>query len=220
MWGLRAAASFLTLAAAALPFAAPVWAQQLPDGQAAAVSVPFQSPVLTINQQRLFEDSAFGKASLTRLEAASRELQAEIRKIESDLEIEERMLTERRAELQPSEFQPLSRAFDDKVEKIREAWSVKDRELKRQRDADQQTFFESAVPLLAELMREMGAVVLIDQSSVILSLDRVDVTQVAIDRLDAVFNAPKAPEVGADPAATAPDAETAPVDGGSAPNTP
>ncbi len=143
------------------------------------------SPVLSINQQRLFEDSAFGKASLSRLEASSRTLQAEVRKIESDLEIEERLLTERRAAMPQAEFQPLATAFDDKVEKLREAWGAKDRELKRQRDLDQQQFFEIAAPILAEVMRDLGATVLLDQSSVILSLDRVDITQLAIERIDA-----------------------------------
>ena len=144
----------------------------------------FLSPILALDQQRVFEDSAFGKASLSRLEAASRDLQAEIRKIESDLEIEERLLTERRATMPPAEFQPLAAAFDEKVEKIRDAWVIKDRELKRQRDQDQQRFFEAAVPVLAEVMQEMGAVMLVDKSTVILNLDRADITQLAIARID------------------------------------
>jgi Skp family chaperone for outer membrane proteins len=151
------------------------------------------SPILALDQQFLFEGSAFGQASLSRLEMASRDLQAEIRKIESDLEIEERLLTERRQTLQPAEFQPLAAAFDEKVEQIRAAWGAKDRELKRQRDQDRQTFYETAVPVLAEMMQEMGAVMLVDKANVILSLDRVDITQIAIDRLDARLSTP--PEI-------------------------
>lgn len=216
----RATASLWAFVAAfGSAFGAGAWpalAQQAPDSAVTApveaAEAPFQSQVLTINQQRLFEDSAFGKASLARLEADSRALQAEIRQIESDLEIEERMLTERRAELPASEFQPLARAFDEKVENIRQAWSVKDRDLKRQREADQQAFFETAVPVLADLMRDMGAVALIDQSSVVLSLDRVDVTQLAIDRLDAAFAAQQ------DAATDAPEPEAAaPTDAPSQP---
>lgn len=190
MSGRFAAASLLTLAAAGWSVCA--HAQQATP---AAPSLPaFQSQVLTINQQRLFEDSQFGKSSLTRLEADSRSLQAEIRKIESDLEIEERLLTERRATLPPAEFQPLASNFDEKVEKIRASWGAKDRDLKRQREQDQQKFFESAVPILAEMMQEMGAVILIDQSSVILSLDRVDITRIAIERIDARLAEAPAPD--------------------------
>jgi len=197
MLGRFAAASCLALAAAGGAVVA--------NAQQTAPPQVFQSSVLTLNQQRLFEDSAFGKASLIRLEADSRTLQAEIRKIESDLEIEERMLTERRATLSPAEFMPIAAAFDEKVEKIRKAWSAKDRDLKRQREADQQKFFESAVPILAELMQEMGALMLIDQGSVILSLDRVDITQAAIERInEQLATSAPAPTDPAQPAETAP----------------
>ncbi len=178
-------------AASCMAFAAAGWFA-CASAQEAAPSAPnlgpqraFQSQVLTIDQQRVFEDSDFGKSSLVRLEADSRNLQAEIRKIESDLEIEERLLTERRATLPLAEFQPLARAFDEKVEKIRAAWINKDRDLKRQREDDRQKFFQIAVPILAELMQEMGALLLVDKSTVILSLDRVDITQAAIDRINA-----------------------------------
>ena len=179
MWGRRAGAlalSAVLLVPAAL--AQDTSATPTPETQS------FRSPVLAIDQQRLFVDSAFGKASLTALETASRDLQAEIRKIESDLEIEERLLTERRQTLPPTEFTPLASAFDDKVESIRAAWGAKDRELKRQRELDQQTFYETVLPILVEVMQEVGAVMLVDQSSVILTLDRVDITQIAIERID------------------------------------
>lgn len=183
-------------------FAAPVAAQDapVPPVTPAQQFVPaeqvFRSPVLSVDQQRLFEDSSYGRSSLSRLEAASRDLQAEIRKIESDLEIEERLLTERRDTMPPSDFQPLAAAFDEKVESIRDAWGAKDRELKRQRDQDQQRFYESAVPILAELMQEMGAVMLVDKSNVILSLDLVDITQAAIDRIDTrLTEAPAIPPI-------------------------
>lgn len=200
-----AAASVLAFAAVWGPNC--VFAQGVPlpnaSADAQASDVPqnqgIRSPVLTINQQRFFEDSAFGKASLVRLEADARNLQVEIRKVEADLEIEERLLTERRASLSPAEFQPVARDFDDKVEKIRATWGQKDRELKQEREQDQKTFFESAVPVLAAIMQEAGAVLLVDQSTVILSLDQVDITSIAIERVNAALATAAAPT-------TAPDA--------------
>jgi Skp family chaperone for outer membrane proteins len=213
-------ASFVVLATFGLPVG--VLAQQAaPEAQAQATvqtpsetaqapaTIQVQSPVLTVNQQRLFEESDFGKSSLLKLEADSRGLQVEIRKIESDLEIEERMLTERRASLSPAEFQPMARAFDDKVEKIRSAWAAKDRDLKRQREQDQQTFLASAAPILAELMQEAGAILLVDQSTVIISFDRVDITKAAIERINArLAQTPAVTDVNP---ATAPEAVTDPT---------
>ncbi len=140
--------------------------------------------VVTINQQALFENSAFGRASLQRLEERSRALRAENREIEEALEAEERSLTERRPQLPPEEFRALADAFDDKVEGIRNAQDAKGRELSRLREADQQAFLEGVVPVLADLLREKGAVALLDNSAVVLSLDSIDITAEAIARID------------------------------------
>ncbi|WP_050522449.1 OmpH family outer membrane protein [Pseudorhodobacter wandonensis] len=204
-----AAASLMAFAAIGGPQLVLAQGAALPAADAAPQVQIIQSPVLTINQQRFFEDSAFGKASLARLEADARNLQVEIRKVEADLEIEERLLTERRAGLSPAEFQPMAREFDDKVEKIRAAWEQKDRDLKREREQDQKTFFDSAVPILAAMMQEAGAVLLVDQSTVILSLDRVDITNVAIERVNSALASPAAPTTAPDtpaPETPAPEA--------------
>ncbi|MFN4172666.1 MAG: OmpH family outer membrane protein [Pseudorhodobacter sp.] len=143
-----------------------------------------QGGIVTINQQALFENSAFGRASLQRLEDRSRALQVENRQIEEALEAEERALTERRPLLTPEDFRALADAFDDKVEGIRNAQEAKGRDIARLREADQQAFFGSAVPILVDLLREKGASVLLDQSAIVLSLDRVDITAEAIARVD------------------------------------
>ena len=141
---------------------------------------PIQSPVLTIKQQDLFERSAFGKASLARIADGMKALQAENRTIEARLEAEERDLTQRRATMAAPDFRVLGEAFDKKVEGIRTAQDAKSRAMSQERDDDQKQFFDLAFPILADLMRSMGAVALIDQSTVVLSLDRIDVTDLAI----------------------------------------
>lgn len=190
------AGSLARAIALALPFAGPALAQTGPD---AISTVQMEMPggfsigrledgaaggVLTINQQAFFEDSAFGRASLQRLEERSRRLQAENRQIEEALEAEERNLTERRQQVSPEAFRSMADAFDDKVEGIRTAQDAKGREIARLREADQQAFFSFAVPILVELLREKGAVVLLDQSAIVLSLESVDITAEAIARVN------------------------------------
>lgn len=186
----------LAAGALALALAGSALAQNVP------LSVAPQSPVLTIKQQELFDGSAFGEASLRRIEALSRALQAENREIEASLETEERSLTERRADLPVEEFRALALAFDDKVEGIRAAQEAKAREVTRQREIDQTRFYENAAPVLAELVRAKGGVLLIDQSAVVLSLDAIDITDEAIALIDALLAAP--PETGTAPAGPSP----------------
>jgi len=158
-----------------------------PRPQDFPVAVPLdRSSILTIKQQDLFEGSEFGKASLARLEAETQAITDENRKIESGLTAEEKRLTELRPTLKPEEFRPLADAFDKKVEDIRKARDAKSRDLTRQRAQDQQAFFKMALPVLAQLMQEFGATVLLDQSTVMVSLDRIDITQEAIARVDAM----------------------------------
>ncbi|MFN4129299.1 MAG: OmpH family outer membrane protein [Paracoccaceae bacterium] len=163
--------------------AAPVSAQESTT-PAPSPGMGVFSSVVTLDRASLFEDSLMGEAILARIEAASNDLVAENRRLESALEAEERYLTERRATLPAEEFRELAREFDTRVEELRIAQEVKSRSLTRLRDSEQQRFFEAAVPVLAELMQDLGAVAIIDRSAVILSFDRIDITAQAIARLN------------------------------------
>ena len=159
-----------------------------PLSAAVAQDASAQSAVLTVDPERLFADSQFGKASLARLEAAQQELLAENKKLETALEAEEKNLTERRPGLPAAEFRMLAEAFDAKAEDIRNARLAKSRSLTTLRDADRQKFLSAAIPILGDLMGEMGALVILDKKTVFLSFERVDVTDRAVARIDTLLD--------------------------------
>lgn len=179
----------LTGALAGAVLALPLAAQETPAPlpPAAGDVLPVQSPVLILRQEELFERSAFGRAALARMEEANRTLVAENRTIEAALEAEERDLTQRRASLPAAEFRALAEAFDAKVEGIRSAQESKGRAIARTREEDRLRFFSAVVPILAEIMRDAGAAVILDDEAVILSFDRVDITALALARIDAAI---------------------------------
>ncbi len=172
-----------------------------------------RAPVLMLDRNRLFTESAFGKAAEARFQADSQALIAENLELERALEAEERSLTDQRATLDAEAFQALATAFDEKTEAIRAAQDAKSRAITTKREEDRQRFLQAAVPVLGELMQESGAVAIFDKDTVILSLRGVDITDEAIPLIDAALGdgstlpeAP-APEVapdGADGASTAP----------------
>lgn len=169
-------------------------------------------PILTLNQDRLYRDSAFGRAALARAEAEAADLSAENRRLEAALEAEERALTDRRAALSPEDFAPLAAAFDQKVEEIRAAQDAKSRAITRQLDDDRKRFFETALPVLGELLNDTGAVAILADSAIILSLSSLDITDEAIARIDLVLTAPDpAPPAPAPDAPVAPDAPGEPA---------
>jgi len=164
-------------------------------GQAQAQVPDAPSPVVTVSQDRLFSGTLYGQAVQARADAASQELQVENRRIEAELAAEEKALTDQRATLPPAEFRPLADAFDAKVEGIRAAQEAKARDLIRRNEDEKKRFFDTAIPVLAQLMSEMGAVAILDQSAIVLSFDRIDITNQAIIRIDAVLGDGSAPPV-------------------------
>ncbi|MGG7644546.1 OmpH family outer membrane protein [Rhodovulum sp. YNF3179] len=171
----RLAAVFLTLWLAAVPAAGQ-------DGSADGLP---RSPVLTLDQERFFAESAFGQRVRRELEEAASALAAENRRIESELSAEERDLTERRPDMDPEEFRELADAFDRKVVEIRQRQDQKARDLDARAEAERQRFFDAALPILLEIIREAGAVALLEDRAIILSADRIEITDRAIRRVNA-----------------------------------
>lgn len=191
-------------------FASPLAAQDLSPGQSQSPGPgQNQSPILTLDQDRFYAGSLFGKALEAKSVAEVQVLAAENRKIEAELAAEELALTEKRARLKPEEFRPLADAFDAKVERIRAEQDAKSRALVQAHDAGRKHFFEVAVPILGEMMRRMGAVAILNKGAVILSFDVIDMTDAAIAELDKTLGdgsalPPETPAPATDEAAPAP----------------
>jgi Skp family chaperone for outer membrane proteins len=144
------------------------------------------TPVLTIDQERLFAESQFGLAATARLTAEEAALVAENLKIEAALEAEERGLTSQRPTMSAEAFRVLADTFDEKVEGIRSAQRAKYTALTAAYDEDRRRFFlQIAPPVIAQAMQDMGAVAVLDKQSIILSLQSIDVTAKVIAQIDA-----------------------------------
>lgn len=146
-----------------------------------------QMGVLTISGDRLFAGSEFGQRVFDEIEVESAALAAENERIVAELSREEKDLTEQRATLNPEEFRPLAEAFDQKVQTHRESQRAKLDVLARRSEEARGIFFDMARPVLIELMRDTGASMIIERSSVFLSSDATDITDAAIARINAAI---------------------------------
>lgn len=171
----------LLVALAAMSLAVPSFAQQDARG-----AVPV-SAVVVLDRDALFSRSLFGQRVASDIEAASEALAAENRRIETDLEAEEQELTTRRDTMEMAAFRELAVAFDERVTTIRQTQDAKARAISQQTDRAQQTFLEQANPVLVQLARETGALVILDRRTVIASADQVDITELALMRIDAAL---------------------------------
>ena len=73
------------------------------------------------------------------------------------------------------------------MEKLRSAQEAKSRDLSRQRDEARQQFYDTALPVLGKLMTDRGAVAIIDRTALVISFERIDITDEAIARIDEVL---------------------------------
>lgn len=152
-----------------------------------AVAQDGPTPLLTLDQERLFLESDFGKAVVERERAASQALEQENRRIEAELVAEEQALTDARATLSAEDFAARAEAFDTKVEQIRAEQDAKARRLTEGREQDRKAFLEVAVPVLGELLGEKQASAILDKKLVILSLSAIDITDEAIAKVNAAL---------------------------------
>lgn len=167
--------------------AATVFAFTIPTGvQAQQLGLP-NSAILTLSSDRLYNESAFGQRVAREFEAESGKLASENRKLEQELTEEEQDLTDRRPDMEPADFRVLADAFNVKVKEFRRTQDAKARALVQRNEEEQVKFIQAAQPVLAELMRESGASVVLERSSVFLSANAIDVTELAISRLNEII---------------------------------
>ena len=163
-----------------------------PNGPAQAQSVGIvQSEILVVDPERLFEDTRLGRSIAGTLQADRDALIARNRKIEAELEAEERALTDLRPDTSPEEFREMADAFDTRVQSIRRESERRVRELERNRDRAPIEFMRQVEPVLVEVMRQAGAVVVMDARSVLLRADVIDITDLVAARIDTAFPLPE-----------------------------
>lgn len=148
------------------------------------------SPILTVDQEVLLARSEYGVAKLSEIEEATEALAEENRQIEADLVAREAALTDLRPTIPADQFRTLAAEFDAEVRQIRITQDEKQRDLLRRRETLQKSFFAEALPVLAQIARERGAVAVMDKGAFLIAADQIDVTAELIRRLDQRYVVP------------------------------
>lgn len=154
---------------------APVRAEQAP----AAV------PVLTLDFERLFSETLWGKRIAADMARDSAALNAENTRIADDLIAEEKALTDRRARLTPEAFRAEANAFDERATGIRAAQKAKAQALTQSYDSARQGFLNASGPLIDEVLTSRQAVMVLDRRVIIRGLEAADITEDLARLMDA-----------------------------------
>ncbi len=185
---------------------------------APAVAVPqndlsmgqVRSPVLTLDTDRLLAETQFGQRITEDIRLRTEAFAAENEALRIQLTEEERSLTERRPTMEVEEFREAADSFDQRVQQIRAEQDAKERALESAIAQGQRDFLTAVRPVLAGLMVESGAAVILERRDVFLSAALVDITDEAVRAIDdelgdgRSLSAPEEPG-GADPAPDSPE---------------
>ncbi len=145
------------------------------------------APILLVDRERLFAESAAGRRISALLEAERKRQEARTRAIEAELEAEELALTEERPALSPEEFRARADAFDAKVEALRRERDQAQQELLAQIERAQASFLQQISPVLAGILQDYGAQIMLEKRIALIAARQVDVTDEAIARIDAAL---------------------------------
>ena len=155
---------------------------------AAQTDVP-RTQVVVIDTDLLLKESKPGQAMLSDLQQQRDKLIARNREIEASLQAEEKTLTKKREGTPPDAFRKMADAFDAKVQRIRKERDQAGRDLEHQAETLPARFLRMVQPVLGGLLRDAGAAVMVERRSVLMSLDTVNVTDAAIARINAAYDA-------------------------------
>ena len=142
------------------------------------------SAIAVLDQESLFSETYWGKNILKNVEKKVTELATENRFIEDELELEEFNLTKVRKITAKIEFDVLAIEFDNKVKKIRDQQSLKQREINNYLNVNRKLFFEKITPILLNYIDELGIEVLLNKDTVALASLGSDITKSAINRIN------------------------------------
>lgn len=146
-----------------------------------------QTAVLVVDMKRIKSDTAAGRDMLAKTIEIRRRIQAGVAERGERLRAEEQRLAEERETLEPEAFREQVRAFEQQVFANRELSERESRRLQLVLSGASTLLKERATVVFAAIMRERRADLLLDSSQIILSADRLDITDEVIRRLDAVL---------------------------------
>ncbi|NRB01826.1 MAG: OmpH family outer membrane protein [Rhodobacteraceae bacterium] len=173
---------------AATAFALLAGSGHVAQAQAVVSRNNLQSPILTVDSERFYASSAYGQRVLAEARQAEQALSLENEAVREALEDEEREITDQRATLSAEEFRELADAFDAKVQEAYRAHNTKVRDLNQRIDRYQLAFQQAAAPVLEKIMRDAGAAVILERRTVYVSANAIDITELAIERINAVLS--------------------------------
>ena len=143
--------------------------------------------ILIVDLDRAYNASKFGQLIRKNFQLENQSFNNENSSILESLKEEEIKLTKDRESLSREDFAKAAAAFDKRAVAIRTIRLEKIRIVDEQFQGLKPLFFDKIRPIIAKIMREYDASVILEKNSVIWSLASIDITSVIVERVDKAF---------------------------------
>ena len=141
--------------------------------------------ILIIDSDRIFFETLYGRRISDDMAALVAQLQTENEQIVATLTEEERSLTVRRPAMTPEAFRAEADAFDAKAQEVRRARDAKNVDLQNSAAEERAKFEDRVQGIIGSIMIERGAVLVMEQRNVVMSVRAANITDDVIVRVDA-----------------------------------
>jgi Skp family chaperone for outer membrane proteins len=159
-----------------------------PARPAAPAAAPAAGPpaprIIVIDRNAILRASAAGKSMMNQAQNLSRQADTEFKTQAETLQKEAAALQQQLAILAPDVRATKQKEFTTKQEAFQKRVTDRQAQIQGGFAAAGQKLDQALGPILQAIMRERGANMMLDRSAVILSSIDVDVTAIAIERLD------------------------------------
>lgn len=139
-----------------------------------------QSPIMVLDFERVFLETAYGQRLAAELSAEGERVQQELDRLANELLAEESALTEARADMEPEAFRAAAEAFNERAQTMRARGVEEQNRLVALEQFERARFNERIQPLINDMMVARGAVVAMDRRSVLLALGGANATEEVI----------------------------------------
>lgn len=141
--------------------------------------------VVVVDQDRILRESEVARRLAARDQEARRILQDESNALRAALEAEEAEIAALRGNASREVFDARVRAFNDKAQEARRSVQRRMEDIQRRFGQTRQRMAEALPPVLAEIMEEEGAAMVIDSRFVLVAREGADRTTKALERFNA-----------------------------------
>tara|TARA_B100001173_G_scaffold251966_1_gene223000 strand:- start:7 stop:546 length:540 start_codon:yes stop_codon:yes gene_type:complete len=147
--------------------------------------VPIIFNVLVIDVNKLVGLSDIGRTVQVQYEQAKSALDNEFEGLKTELIAEELRLSEIRKTTNVAEFRQLARDFDQRTTEVRDSYIERKNNIENVLNVNRRKIFEASVPYLKQILNQNNATVLIRKDQTVLSANGVDITDLAINTINA-----------------------------------